>query len=151
MDFLIVVVIVIVAGVARWPVEARRHPKNGVVTSVVRVSSGRYPGLSWRWRHGRMTVENGKLILRPVGPLGIRFPQRSPLIIDVSEISRDRGSVGYSRMWSVNPLFSTTHVRTTNAVLELAAPPAGLRYVEAHIRDDWNSDARSEAANRPGQ
>lgn len=92
-----------------------------VLDGGLRLVSGEAPGVTHRWRHGRVVVEPGIITLRPY-LLGLRFLPGTPVSVAVSgvDLAGER-TPGLKESLGVWPGARLVPVRTTSgAVLELA-------------------------------
>lgn len=98
------------AGAQRWSLDGG-----------LRLVSGEQPGLSRRWRHGRVTVDPGLLTLRP-HPLGLRSLPARTVTVGVAGLDlAGEQRAGLSTVVAVRPGSRLVPLTTTTgATLQLA-------------------------------
>ena len=79
-----------------------------------------------RWRHGRITLEDGRATLQPYW-WQVRIPAGDPMPLDIRELGEDTGRTPPPRRWwSLNPQLRIVDMQTDRGAFEIAALPSHL-------------------------
>lgn len=88
-----------------------------------------------KWRHGRVDIERGVLVLQPYW-WQLRFRTGDPITLHVNELGEDTGRRPKPRQWwSLNPQLSIVPLRTEEGDYELAALPSHLAELRERLAE----------------
>jgi hypothetical protein len=115
---------------------ARRLSERHQLEAGLRVVEGEVAGLTNKWRHGRATVERGRLDFVLYWPLGIRLPRlwTSPVVLLVDRIEEGECRPTTAEVWSLNAATDVIRLRVANdAVVEWAVQRFQSEWAAAQV------------------